>query len=365
MKEDKKQKRILALDGGGIRGALTLGYLEKIEEVLKEKEGNLNLKLCDYFDLIGGTSTGAIIAAGLSIGMTASEIKNLYLSLGDIIFGNKRSFFKNPFKWYKADYDYKPLEKELKKVFKNYTLGSDKIKTSLCIVTKRADTLSTWPLTNHPDAKYFEQNKGILLYKLIRASAAAPTYFQPQKINVGNNEIGTFIDGGVSLANNPSLQLFLLATLKGFPFKWKTGADKLAIYSIGTGTATKKYNYEKILKKGKLGWAKLMPEIFMEDANYLNQTLLQYISKPPSSSKKIDREIGDLRDDNLTTEPLLHYIRYNVLLDENELNNLGFTNLTEKQIDSLRDMAESKNKEILYQIGFKAAKRDVKINHFK
>lgn len=361
----RKMKRILSLDGGGIRGVLTLGFLEKIEKTVQKKENNPNLKLCDYFDLIGGTSTGAIIAAGLSIGMTASEIKNLYLSLGDIIFGNKRSFFKNSFKWYKADYDYKPLEKELKKVFKNYTLGSDKIKTSLCIVTKRADTFSTWPLTNHPDAKYFEQNKGILLHKLIRASAAAPTYFQPQKINVGNNEIGTFIDGGVSLVNNPSLQLFLLATLKGFPFKWEIGADKLAIYSIGTGTATKKYNYEKILKKGKLGWAKLMPEIFMEDANYLNQTLLQYMSKSPSSAKKIDREIGDLNDDNLTAEPLLHYIRYNVLLDENELNNLGFTNLTENQIDSLRDMAESKNKEILYQIGFKAADRNVKIDHFK
>ena len=60
------------------------------------------------------------------------------------------------------------------------------------------------------------------------------------------NEIGTFIDGGVSLANNPSLQLFLVATLKGFPFKWETGADKLAIYSIGTGTSTKKYDYGKM-----------------------------------------------------------------------------------------------------------------------
>ncbi len=114
-----------------------------------------------------------------------------------------------------------------------------------------------------------------------------------------------------------------------------------------------------------MGWAKLMPEIFMEDANYLNQTLLQYMSKPPSTSKQIDREIGDLRNDNLTTKPLLHYIRYNVLLDENELNSLGYTGLTEKQIDSLREMSEAKNKEILYQIGVKAAQRDVKKDHFK
>jgi patatin-like phospholipase/acyl hydrolase len=358
-----KPKRILALDGGGIRGALTLGYLEKIEKILKEKENNPDLLLCDYFDLIGGTSTGAIIAAGLSIGMTASEIKDLYLKIGDKIFGNKRKIYLNPFKWYKADFDYKPLEKELKKIFKDYTLGSKELKTYLCIVTKRADTLSTWPLTNHPEAKYYEKNKGILLHKLIRASAAAPTYFLPQKINVGGGEIGTFIDGGVSLANNPSLQLFLMATLEGFPFKWEKGADKLAIYSIGTGTATKKYDFEKIAKKGKLGWAKMMPEIFMEDANYLNQTILQYMSKSPSTSKIIDREIGDMSEDNLTSEPLLHYIRYNVKLDENDLNSLGFS-LSEKETDSLREMSESKNKELLYDIGKKASENDVDTKHF-
>lgn len=358
-------KRILSLDGGGIRGALTLGYLEKIEDIIQKKEQNPKLLLCDYFDLIGGTSTGAIIAAGLSIGMKASEIKDLYLNLGDKIFGKKIRFFKNPHKWLRADYDYKPLEEELKRIFKNYTLGSEQIKTFLCIVTKRIDTLSTWLLTNHPEAKYYHKNKGILLYKLVRARTAAPTFFKPQTMNVGTNEIGTFIDGGVSLANNPSLQLFLLATLKGFPYQWETGADKLAIYSIGTGTFTKRYNYKKVLKKRKLGWAKLMPEIFMEDANYLNQTLLQYISQPPSTAIEIDRQIGDLKDDNLTTKPLLHYIRYNVLLDENELNSLGFTNLTEKQIDSLRDMAAPKNKELLYEIGSKAAENKVKVEHYK
>lgn len=358
-------KKILSLDGGGIRGVLTLGFLEKMEKTLQKKENNPTLRLCDYFDLIGGTSTGAIIAAGLSIGLKASEIKDLYLKLGDVIFGKKRRFYLNLRKWWKADYNYKPLEEELKKIFKNYTLGSSEIKTFLCIIAKRADTLSTWPLNNHPGGLFYESNKGILLHKIIRASTAAPTYFEPQKINVGANEMGAFIDGGVSLANNPSLQLFLLATLKGFPFRWETGADKLAIYSIGTGTVTKKYNYKKILDKGKLGWAKLMPEIFMEDANYLNQTLLQYMSQPPSSAKYIDQEIGDLRNDNLTQKPLLHYIRYNVLLDENELNSLGFADLTEKQIESLSDMSNAKNKELLYQIGLKASERDVDMNHFK
>ena len=107
----------------------------------------------------------------------------------------------------------------------------------------------------------------------------------------------------------------------------------------------------------------MMPEIFMEDANYLNQTILQYMSKSPSTSKIIDREIGNMSEDNLTSEPLLHYIRYNVKLDENDLNSLGFS-LSEKEIDSLREMSESKNKELLYDIGKKASENDVDTKHF-
>ena len=67
-------KQILALDGGGIRGALTVGFLARIEQILRERHGRPDLLFCDYFDLIGGTSTGAIIAAALSIGMSADEV---------------------------------------------------------------------------------------------------------------------------------------------------------------------------------------------------------------------------------------------------------------------------------------------------
>ena len=101
---------------------MTLGFLEKVEEILRKRENNPNLLLCDYFDLIGGTSTGAIIAAGLSIGMKASEIKDLYLKIGDKIFGTKHRWYLNPLKWYKAEFDFKPLEEELKNVFEEILL---------------------------------------------------------------------------------------------------------------------------------------------------------------------------------------------------------------------------------------------------
>jgi patatin-like phospholipase/acyl hydrolase len=361
--ENQPPKRILALDGGGIRGALTLGFLERIEAILREREGNPNLLLCDYFDLIGGTSTGAIIAGGLSIGMTAGEIKDLYLNIGDKIFGKKYSLLFNFGKRTKAQFDFQPLEDALKEVFGDITMGSKEIKTGLCIITKRADTLSTWPILNNPKGKYFEANKGMLLRKVVRASAAAPSYFIPQKIDVGSGQVGAFIDGGVSLANNPAFQLFLVATLKGFNYRWETGADKLSVLSIGTGTYTKRYDPDKIAKKNLLGWASMIPEIFMEDANYLNQTILQYLSNSPAP-RVIDREVGDLSGDLLTEKAALSYIRYNVLLEENELNSLGMQ-FTQKELESLREMSDAKNKDVLYEIGAKAAAKFIVPAHIK
>ncbi|MEP6846900.1 MAG: patatin-like phospholipase family protein [Panacibacter sp.] len=125
-------KRMLALDGGGIRGALSLGYLQRIENILCKQNGNdKNFRLSDYFDLIGGTSTGSIIASCLAIGMGVEDIRKMYMELGDKIFAKK-------YKWWKifeiddllkAGYDERPLEEQLQKVFGDITLGdADRIK---------------------------------------------------------------------------------------------------------------------------------------------------------------------------------------------------------------------------------------------
>ena len=88
--ESPGAKRILSLDGGGIRGLITLGYLEHIERELGC--GDADRRLRDHFDLIGGTSTGAIIAAGLALGLTVAELRDHYLELGKSIFGRATIF---------------------------------------------------------------------------------------------------------------------------------------------------------------------------------------------------------------------------------------------------------------------------------
>lgn len=362
-------KKILSLDGGGIRGALTLGYLKKIETILREKEGKPDLVLSDHFDLIGGTSTGSIIAAGLAIGMEVDAITKMYMELGGKIFGQKKNWW-NPLETWsflKANYDYKALEENLKKVFGDITLGSDKIKTGLCIVAKRADTNSVWPIINHPNGKFFDsalgKNKNIPLWQAVRASSAAPTYFAPQMIDVCDGQKAAFVDGGVSMANNPALTLVMVATLKGFPFHWEMSEDKLSVVSIGTGYSVFKKQIGEIEEAWMKTWAQNVPDMLMQDASWQNQIVLQWLSNSPTA-KSIDMEIDKLEGDFIGGKPMLKYLRYNFPITENDLNGLHLgRSFTPADVASLIEMSNAENRHILYDIGMAAAEV-IDSNHF-
>ncbi|WP_035463780.1 patatin-like phospholipase family protein [Algoriphagus vanfongensis] len=372
------KKRILALDGGGIRGALSLGYLKHLEELLREQHDKSDLLLCDYFDMIGGTSTGSIIAAALAKGMSVDEIRDKYFELGKKIFGKK-------YRWYrifeiddllKAKYDDKALVKELQNVFGDTLLGDQEaVKTALVIVAKRADTNSVWSLNNHPKGKFYDSghgdNKSIPIWKCVRASAAAPTYFLPQSIEVGgDNGFAAFVDGGVSMANNPALQCLMVATLKGFPYHWKMGEDQLMIVSVGTGMTRWKRLPQKIGKSTLLNWAANLPEMFMQDASWQNQQILQWLSNSPTSFH-IDSEVvaleGDILSDDVDRKKgLIHYLRYNLFLDPEDLNERFKPDklYTQKDADSLAAMDNAANCRRLYDLGFLAGAQELKTDHF-
>lgn len=142
------EHRMLALDGGGIRGLITLGILEKIESlVATRKPGN---KLCDYFDYIAGTSTGAIIAAGLARGMSVGELIDFYRSSGKQMF--EPAWLMERIKhFYTAD----PLKAQLQTVFGPETnLHPENLRCLLLVVTKNVTTDSPWPISSNPAAKY-------------------------------------------------------------------------------------------------------------------------------------------------------------------------------------------------------------------
>ena len=187
---DGKPKRILALDGGGLRGMMTVQVLRRIEGLLRERFKDPAMTLGDYFDLIAGTSTGAIIAAGLSLGMTVDQIEGHYLALGNKVF--MRSFWRRGL--LQNSYDASDVAEALRGVFGSDkdgcgTLARKDFRTGLLVVAQRFDTGSTWALTNNPAARYFAANPkrpGTIpnseypLWQVVRASTAAPAAVVPE-----------------------------------------------------------------------------------------------------------------------------------------------------------------------------------------
>jgi hypothetical protein len=236
--EKDRPRRMLALDGGGIRGLLTLGILEKIEALVA---GNWGSRLCDYFDYIAGTSTGAIIAAGLARGMTTAQLVDFYRSSGKEMFEHARLIERIKY-FYTAD----PLKAQLQKVFGQETnLEPDNLKCLLLVVTKNVTTDSPWPISSNPEAKYNELgrddcNLKIPLWQLVRASTAAPVFFPPEILQWGASDPSktfVFVDGGVTPYNNPAFLLYRMSTEPAYRLKWETGENNLLLVSVGTGAA--------------------------------------------------------------------------------------------------------------------------------
>ncbi len=322
---DTGAKRILSLDGGGVKGVLTLGMLKPLEEELRRRAGgDPAFRLCDYYDLIGGTSTGAIIASGLSLGLSIDEMIELYMKLGPDVFGKTAGdgvFLQSKF-------ESKKLRRALQSVLSTKTLGSQDIRTGLAIHAKRIDTGSAWVVTNHPLGVFYDPpaesgifpNKRYRLADLVLASAAAPTFFDEITIDVEFDEKrrpiqkGFFVDGAVSANNNPSLQLFMLALEPSYKFGWKSGADNLMMTSCGTGMRRPTVDGKAFqgLPPGLRGVHALRAMVY--DTQVQGVMLMQAFSNP-RKPWRINSEIGDMNGVCITGEPLLDYQRMDVMLE--------------------------------------------------
>lgn len=228
------QFKILSIDGGGIRGLYPATILSEIEAKLSDKLGP-EAKLHEYFDLICGTSTGGIIAIGLALGMSASELKSLYYDRGGDIFSKKRNLLGQIFN---PAYNSELLKEILKNEFAKYSKTGDTrlghAKTRLCIPIFNAEhSVSQVLKTAHHENLFTDFQ--IPAYQAALATSAAPTYFKPSELNYThtlNNELivrRNNIDGGV-FCNNPALVGINEAIhLHG------ARLDQIKLLSIGTG----------------------------------------------------------------------------------------------------------------------------------
>jgi patatin-like phospholipase/acyl hydrolase len=317
--------RILALDGGGIRGLVTA-------RILQELETQIGQPLNQYFDLIAGTSTGSILAAGLVMGMAPSKLIEIYQERGREIFPDRIWDWprKNLLSWvYGAKYSNQGLKKVLQEEFqkllaenggpKNYNIKFDEIhqyglgsrvtgngvtgngvtgngsgvngttdnttdnghqadpsqRAKLLILAhntlQRQTTFFVSPPVDTPAPWYADRE----LWEICLSSASAPTFFPPY----------WFKDQGIAIAGqitrptqSPSAQSYkahtyidggvsantpsLAALVHAMDIE-KQPLDNIAVLSIGTGKTTNPYEYQQIRHWGAVGWVNALADVFM------------------------------------------------------------------------------------------------------
>ena len=360
------RKRVLALDGGGVRGAITVAFLERIETILKKQHGE-NLRLGDHFDLVGGTSTGAIIAGAIALGKQADDIKTFYHQLAPRVF-SRPSMIQG----IRAKFDAEALRREIQAVVKDRTLDSADLVTGFGLVAKRMDTGSPWIVANNPRSPYWESvaptenkkghigNRYYKLANLVRASTAAPFYFDPELIQIVEGEPhGLFVDGGVTPHNNPSLILFLMTYLKPYQLCWPTGPENLTIVSIGTGSSRDQLLPSDlgIAAAAHLGYRALLS--LMNDTQTLVLAQMQWLGECPSPWT-INSEWGTLSGHPLPGGPFFRFLRYDVTLEKQWLADEIDVHLTEPDVRRLRSIDDPAIIGRIYELARIAAEKQVK-----
>jgi hypothetical protein len=378
--EETRPRRMLALDGGGIRGLLTLGILEKIERLVAEKTGKKTL--CEYFDYVAGTSTGAIIAAGLARGKTVAQLIDFYRSSGEQMFEHAW-LIERVKNFYTAD----PLKAKLQEVFgHDTTLEPGNLGCLLLIVTKNVTTDSPWPISSNPDAKYNDPtredcNLKIPLWQLVRASTAAPVFFPPEILQWDPHDPSktfVFVDGGVTPYNNPAFLLYRMATAPAYRLNWRTGERNLLLMSVGTGAAESLGATAASPNRNIVSNVAGLPGELMygmqvdQDVNCriigrctygapLDRELLDLVPREAAAEMKTEEEYAAPEiplSKDLGRQFL--YARYNADLSREGLNRLGFPTTDPATIQKL-DAVE--NIDALLEIG-RAVGKSVESGHF-
>lgn len=227
--------KVLCLDGGGVRGYLSIKILANIEKILNEQNDE-NINIGQRFDLIVGTSTGGIIASALAIGKSAQEVLELYKNLIPKVFQSEESGVFAP------KYSNSILKEELEKILDDKRLSD--VKTDLCITS--VDVENATPRFHK--SKYFDRNSPRLderLVDLALATSAAPTYFPLVSTKHSTN----LTDGGI-IANNPSMVGLIDAMQLN-----DNNVEKIVLVSIGTGEQPcMPYDIDKLKNAGKQNW---------------------------------------------------------------------------------------------------------------
>jgi patatin-like phospholipase/acyl hydrolase len=369
MFESSHSYSILSIDGGGIRGIIPCLVLAKIEQLLENKQ------IGELFDLVSGTSTGGILAAGLvkrtedeKFEYPAKELLKLYLGEeGKKIFSRPLgpvNFFRQLFASKFSDSN---VEEIMQDFFADYKLSQahpDILITSYDTEAKKPFYFSSlrakqeieqWKKESAEGKGNgrFEPEEDFYLRDVTRATSAAPTYFPPKMIPQRYEQFDrlSLVDGGV-FANNPSLLAYLEGKLiwkdsRAYNQKVNEYEDFMdrqskgmyaqvssdnyeapfLLVSIGTGQTKRPYTYERVRTWGAASWVKPIIDILMQGVSESVHYQMQYLLPPFNDEQQTPR-----------------YFRLNIELDQDYS---GMDDVSEPTLRQLINYAG----DILYEEG--------------
>ena len=221
---DPRKRVILCLDGGGMRGILTIQLLKKFEEIA-------GIPCYELFDMVAGTSTGGIITGLITTGHSAVEIEKMYINLVTEVFDQKLlgNRFVNPPAFTKEKY-----RALLKGIVNDISLQDACRLNDLDIMITAQDISASeetfFSCFKQDDGSYYGTYKEVLLRSVMEATMSAPTYFYP---------LERFLDGGTTTYNNPALAAFMEAVSYSRADKMSSLSNyqiaDITLYSFGTG----------------------------------------------------------------------------------------------------------------------------------
>lgn len=237
-------RRVLSIDGGGIRGIIPA-------TILREIERRTGKRIAEMFDLIAGTSTGGILALGLARPgedgrpmYSAADLVDLYEVEGTRIFD--RSLWRRIVSVESlADekYGHDGLERVLEEYFGEARLSH--AVTEVLVTSYELETRRPWFFARHKAVA--RPGHDFAMRFVARATSAAPTYFEPQELAAATPP-GGLVDGGV-FANNPAMCGYVEA-------RSLHPEDEILVVSLGTGQLTRPIHYRDAKGWGLAMWAK-------------------------------------------------------------------------------------------------------------
>jgi patatin-like phospholipase/acyl hydrolase len=300
-------KKILSIDGGGIRGILPAAILAHLEKRLQLEMRDQQVRIADCFDLLSGTSAGGILTClylvpqergktPLRPKYSADYIHQLYCTLGPVLFKRPFSYLlRSGFGLFRSRYNEDALYDFSKKI-----IGDSYISEVMkdCLITSYDLSSRKALLFSRYSAHKYGEMADYKLCDIACATSAAPSYFVPAQIFAKDNGSRHLVDGGV-YAGNPAM-CSLVEAIKLWP---QESISNFRMLSIGTGKVIRPYQYNRTKHFGYIHWLHPILDILMSSVSETVDFQMQQIfmiNGVPEKYTRIEPPIltADIRIDN-------------------------------------------------------------------